>query len=137
MGTLGTLTPGFLAETVDLQQWTTRYGPPVSAWRQPRTATERDALTLQYGRDGQMLLGAIYAQRRELAWLRELPQAAILCTVLRQTFVIQTDTRGWEVMRRRDADKDAVPPAQRRLASPYDTDAQWAAKSEELFWLGY
>jgi transposase len=134
---LATVAPGFLTETVDLEVWVKRYGPPVSAWRQPRTAAERDALTVQYGRDGRMLLGAIYAQRGELGWLRELPQAAILCTVLRQTFLVESDTRGREVMRRRDANKDAVPPAQGRLASPYDTDARWSAKGDELFWLGY
>jgi transposase len=133
---LATVAPGFLAETVDLEEWTKRYGPPVSPWRQPRTAAERDALTVQFGRDGRTLLGAIYAQRGELAWLRELPQTAILCTVQRQTFVIQTDTRGRQVMRRR-TESDGVPPAQQRLASPYDTDARWAAKGEELFWLGY
>ena len=133
---LATVAVGFLAKTVDLEEWTTRYGTPVSAWRQPRTAAERDALTLQYGRDGRMLLGAIYAQRGEFAWLRELPQAAILCRVLRQTFLIQTDTRGRQVMRRR-TESDGAPPAQGRLASPYDTDARWAAKGDELFWLGY
>ena len=133
---LATIAPVFLARTVDLEQWAKRYGPPVSAWRQPRTAAERDALTVQYGRDGRMLLGAIYAQRGELAWLRELPQAAILCTVLRQTFLVETDTRGREVTRRR-TEKDGVPPAQGHLASPYDTDARWAAKGGELFWLGY
>jgi len=63
---LATLAPAFLAETVDLEAWATRYGPPVSAWRQPRTAAERDALTAAYGRDG-LLLHAIYAQRGELA----------------------------------------------------------------------
>ena len=130
---LATVAPQFLAETVDLEQWGPRYGPPVSAWRQPRTAAERDALTLQYGRDGRTLLGAIYAQQGELGWLRELPQAAMLCTVLRQTFLVETDTRGREVMRRRDANKDGVPPAQGRLASPYDIDARWAAKGDELF----
>ncbi|MGW7731175.1 hypothetical protein ACWGJ6_49250, partial [Streptomyces canus] len=24
-----------------------------------------------------------------------------------------------------------------RLASPYDPDARWAAKGEDLFWMGY
>ena len=133
---LATVVPMFLAESVDLEEFIRRYGPPASAWRQPRTAAERDVLTVQYGRDGRMLLGAIYAQRGGLAWLRELPQATILCTVLRQTFVIRTDARGRQVMRRR-TDSDGVPPAQGRLASPYDTDARWATKGEELFWLGY
>lgn len=77
-----TVAPHFLAKTVDLEQRTKRYGPPVSAWRQPRTAAERDALTLQYGRDGRMLLGAIYAQRGEFAWLRELPQVAMITPLL-------------------------------------------------------
>jgi hypothetical protein len=122
---------------VDLEAWAKRYGPPVSAWRQPRTAAERDALTVQYGRDGRMLLTAIYAQRGELAWLREVPQVAVLTTVLRQTFLVETAGNGREVMRRREAKKDGVPPAHTRLASPYDTDARWAAKGTELFWLGY
>ncbi|HEV2348159.1 MAG TPA: hypothetical protein VGS97_29000 [Actinocrinis sp.] len=100
-------------------------------------AAERDALTFQYGRDGRTLLGAIYAQRGEFAWLRELPQVAVLCTVLRQMFLVETDTRGREVMRRRDANKDGVLPSQGCLASPYDPDARWAAKGKELFWLGY
>ena len=98
---LATVAPGFLAEVVDLEEFAKRYSPPVSAWRQPRTAAERDALTVRYGRDGRTLLGAVYAQQGELAWLRELPQTTMLCTVLRQTFVIQTDTRGRQVMRRR------------------------------------
>lgn len=134
---LATVAPEFLAETVDLETWVKRYGPPVSAWRQPRTAAEREALTVQYGRDGRMLLAAIYTQHDEFAWLRELPQAAILCTVLRQTFLVETGGNGREVMRRREAKKDGVPPAQVRLASPYDTDARWAAKGTDLFWLGY
>jgi transposase len=134
---LATVAPEFLAETVEIEEWARRYGPPVSAWRQPRTAAERDALTEQYGRDGRMLLGAIYGQHGEFAWLRELPQAAILCTVLRQTFLVETRGNGREVMRRREAKKDGVPPAHTRLASPYDTDARWAAKGTDLFWLGY
>jgi hypothetical protein len=35
---LATVAPAFLAQTADLEQWAARYGPPVSAWRQPRTA---------------------------------------------------------------------------------------------------
>lgn len=133
---LATVAPQLLAETVELEEFTRRYGPPVSAWRQPRTAAERDALTLQYGRDGRTVLDAIYAQQGQWAWLRELPQTAVLCRVLRQTFLVETDTRGRQVIRRR-TEKDGVPPAQGRLASPYDTDARWAAKGDELFWLGY
>lgn len=36
-----------------------------------------------------------------------------------------------------DADDEGVPPGELRLASPYDPDARWAVKGEDLFWLGY
>nr|WTB28499.1 hypothetical protein OG781_01955 [Streptomyces sp. NBC_00830] len=40
-------------------------------------------------------------------------------------------------MRKREADSDGVPPGQLRLASPYDKDARWSAKGDDLFWCGY
>lgn len=132
---LATVAPEFLAETVDLTAWARRYGPRVSSWSGPRTAAEREKLTVQYGQDARMLIEAVRAPTAP-PWLRELPQVAVLCRVLRQTFLIQTRADGSEVMRRR-TDDDGVPPGQHRLASPYDTDARWAAKGEDLFWCGY
>ncbi|MGW4031643.1 hypothetical protein ACWEFL_20415 [Streptomyces sp. NPDC004838] len=41
------------------------------------------------------------------------------------------------MIKKRDADDEGVPPGQLRLASPYAPDARWAAKGEDLFWLGY
>ncbi|MEU3277285.1 transposase [Streptomyces antibioticus] len=41
------------------------------------------------------------------------------------------------MVRKREADSDGVPPGHLRLASPYDPDARWPAKGEELFWLGH
>jgi hypothetical protein len=41
------------------------------------------------------------------------------------------------VIVKRAADDEGVPPGQLRLASPYDRDARWAAKGEDLFWMGY
>ncbi|MBP5942407.1 hypothetical protein [Streptomyces acidiscabies] len=40
------------------------------------------------------------------------------------------------MVRKREADSDGVPPSHLRLASPYDPDARWSAKGDELFWLG-
>ena len=54
-----------------------------------------------------------------------------------QTYTVRTDTRGREVVKKRDADDDGVPPGQLRLASPYDPDARWSAKGDDLFWCGY
>jgi transposase len=132
---LATVAPDFLADTVDLGEWSRRYGPRASSWSGPRGSAEREKLAVQYGLDGRMLIEAV-GRARERPWLRELPQVAVLCTVLRQTFVIETDAHGREVMRRR-TDSDGVPPGQHRLASPYDTDARWAAKGADLVWCGY
>jgi transposase len=131
---LADVAPQFLPQVVDLEVWARRYGPRVCSWSGPRTAGEREKLALQYGLDGRRLVEAV-RRERHTPWLRELPQVATLCTVLRQNFVIETGGDGREVMRRR-TDEDGMPPGRYRLASPYDLDARWSAKGE-LFWLGY
>jgi hypothetical protein len=70
-------------------------------------------------------------------WLTEIPAVAFLREMLVQTYYLSTDIRGREVIVKRDADKQGVPPGHRRLASPYDRDARWAAKGDDLFWCGY
>ena len=57
--------------------------------------------------------------------------------MLIQNYYIHTNARGREVILRREPDKHGLPPAHRRVSSPYDTDARWAAKGEDLFWCGY
>ena len=42
-----------------------------------------------------------------------------------------------EVIKAREADTDGLPPGRTRLSSPYDTDARWAAKGDDLYWNGY
>ncbi|WP_406386281.1 transposase [Streptomyces sp. NBC_01618] len=71
------------------------------------------------------------------AWIREIETVRALRQILVQTYYLHTDSRGREVIRKRAADDEGVPPGQLRLASPYDTDARWAAKGEDLFWMGY
>ncbi|GAA2282202.1 hypothetical protein GCM10010430_80080 [Kitasatospora cystarginea] len=70
-------------------------------------------------------------------WLREIEPVELLRQVVVQTYHVTTDTRGREVIRKREADSDGLPPGQLRLASPYDPDARWSAKGDELFWCGY
>ncbi len=132
---LAAVAPDFLAATVDLAVWAKRYGPRVCDWNWPRAKAERDELAERFGRDGRNLITALFAQRQR-PWLRELPQVAVLCTVLRQNYLVETAKDGSGVMRRR-TEKDGVPPAPLRLASPHDPDARWAAKGKDLFWLGY
>jgi hypothetical protein len=85
-------------------------------------------LTAQYGRDGHGLLQALHAPTTP-PWLRELPQVEVLRTVMLQNFLIEWHTDGRAVIRRRET-SDGLPPSAARLASPYDTDARWAAKGE-------
>jgi len=68
--------------------------------------------------------------------LRELPAVAVLRTVLIQNYLIDVTSDGREVHRRREA-QDGLPPGRVRVSSPYDLDARWAAKGEDLFWNGY
>ncbi|MFF5075400.1 transposase, partial [Micromonospora olivasterospora] len=82
------------------------------------------------------LLRAVFAPSAP-AWLRELPAVQTLRIVLVQNYYITIDTRGREVIRRREADTDGLPPARSRITSPYDTDTRWAAKGEDLFWNGF
>jgi Transposase DDE domain len=82
------------------------------------------------------LLRAVYSERAP-GWLRELPAVDVLRRVLVQHYVIGTDARGREVIRMREADTDGLPPGRARISSPYDHDARWAAKGEDLFWDGY
>jgi transposase len=140
---LAAAAPGWLAGVIDVGDWTKRYGRRVDSWRLPTSAAKRDALALRYGTDGYTLLRAIYA-RDALGWLAELPAVDVLRIVLLQNYTRTRTADGREVIKRREADTDGLPPGRLRVASPYDTDARWddtdarwAAKGDDLFWCGY
>jgi hypothetical protein len=71
------------------------------------------------------------------AWLREIAPVDVLRQIFVQTCYVTTGARGREVVRKREADSDGVPPGHLRLASPYDPHARWSAKGDDLFWCGY
>jgi transposase len=128
--------PSWLASVIDVAEWSHRYGPRVDSWRLPATAGKRDRLATVYGTDVVALLRAVFTPTAPV-WLQELPAVQTLRLVLVQNYYITTDGRGREVIRRREADTDGLPPARSRITSPYDTDARWAAKGEDLFWNGF
>jgi hypothetical protein len=84
--------PDWLAQVVDVAGWSRRYGRRVDSWRLPTSDTKRDALALDYARDGFALLEAVYAPGRP-AWLREPPAVQVLRTVLLQNYT-RTTARG-------------------------------------------
>ncbi len=132
---LAVAAPGWLATAVDIGSWSRRYAARIDSWRLPTTAAKRDELAVAYGTDAVTLLEAICHADAPL-WLRELPAVQVLRIVVLQNYLV-TDTPHGREVRRREADKDGLPPARLRLGSPYDTDARWAAKGDDLFWFGY
>jgi hypothetical protein len=115
--------------------WNARYGIRVDSWRLPASETKRTALATAYGTDGYTLLEAVYAPDAP-SWLAQLPAVEILRQVLVQNYVVVVDRRGREVVKRREAETEGLPPGRRRLTSPYDTDTRWGVK-RNLFWNGY
>ncbi|MEV0495939.1 IS1182 family transposase [Streptomyces atratus] len=133
---LAVAAPAWLAGQVDVAEFAHRYGPRVDGWRMPSSQTKRDRLAQVFGQDALALCRAAWAFDAP-GWIREIESVRLLRQILVQTYYLHTDTRGREVIKKRDADDEGVPPGQLRLASPYDPDARWAAKGEDLFWMGY
>jgi transposase len=133
---LSVAAPGWLPTVIDVPDWATRYSARVDSWRLPTSQTKRTQLAQTYGSDALALLRAVYGTQSP-DWLGELPAVEVLRRVLVQNYHIRTDAHGREVITRREADTDGLPPGRARISSPYDTDTRWAAKGEDLYWNGY
>jgi transposase len=136
--TLSAAAPDWLAQVIDVPGWSRRYGRRVDSWKMPASKTKQDTLAIDYARDGFALLSAVYAPGQP-GWLRELPAAQVLRTVLLQNYTRTTARNGREAIKRREKnteDGDGLPPGSHRLTSPYDTDTRWSAK-RDTFWNGY
>ena len=133
---LAVAAPAWLAEQVDVAEFAHRYGPRVNSWNMPSSQVKRDRLALVFAADGYRICEAAWADLAPV-WIRDLEAVQVLRQVLVQTYCRRIEARGREVIVKRDADEQGVPPGRRRLASPYDADARWAAKGTELFWCGY
>jgi transposase len=130
--------PQLAAQLLD-DSWGTRYAARVDTWRMPASETKKAQLALAYGRDGHTLLTAVYtaaASDPDLAFLARLRQVEVLRVVLLQNYLTVTDEQGREVITRREAEVEGLPPGRSRIASPYDTDARWGVK-RDTFWNGY
>jgi transposase len=133
---LAVVAPAWLADTVNVPELALRYGERINGWKMPSSQTKRNRLATIFGQDALALLRAVSAPGAPQV-LRTLEPVELLRRIMVQTYLVTTDTRGREVIRMREAETDGVPPGHLRLASPYDPDARWAAKGEDLFWCGY
>jgi transposase len=119
--------PTWLAEH-SRPDWGERYGARVDGYRHPKSAAAREALAEAIGVDGHELLAAVFAPSAPV-WLRELPAVERLRVIWVQQFYHDQG----RVRVRPQAD---LPPARRRLHSPYDPQACYGAKRGSG-WLGY
>jgi len=129
--------PDWVAQRICVADWARRYGTPMTSWRPPASKAQQGELAIAYAEDGYALLEAVYDDSSP-AWLAEIPAVDVLRRVLLQNYTRIIGADGREVIKRREKEPegDGLPPGHARIASPYDTDARWGAKREEL-WLGY
>jgi transposase len=126
---LATAAPAWLRRHLSAD-WVARYGHRVEDYRLPQQDAARQDLAATIGGDGRALLEATRAPEAP-AWLRELPAVETLRQVWVQHYHApdEAGTVRWR------AGKD-LPPAARRLSSPYDPEARVGTK-REVSWLGY
>lgn len=132
---LAVAAPGWLSGVID-PSWQQVYGSRIDTLRLPESQTKRQALMVDYGKDGYHLLEQIHRPDAPI-WLRELPAVAALRGIWIQQFYREiTDTR--QEVRRREKlpEGDGLPPGRDRLISPYDLDARYSVKRDHG-WGGY
>jgi transposase len=109
--------------------WFERYARRVEDYRLPRRREEREALALEVGEDGFLLLDALDAPGAPAA-AREVPMVRTLRGVWRVHYAREGGGRPrW----RAGAE---LPPVGDRLQSPYDPEAHYSTK-RRLEWSGY
>src|SRR5258708_3647847 len=130
---LAAAAPGWLAGVIDVS-WQQVYGQRIDQIRLPASQARRDALAVQYGRDGYHLLEAVRGPGAP-GWLGDLPAVQALRQVWIQQYYRVIDERGEKVIRR-EASEHGLPPGRTTIVSPYDTDARYSEKRGNS-WLGY
>jgi len=130
---LAAAAPGWLAGVIDAS-WQQVYGQRIDNLRLPESETRRNALAVQYGRDGYRLLEAVYAPSAP-GWLRELPAVRALRQIWVQQYYRSAGQHGEKVIRR-EPSEHGLPPGRLAIVSPYDTGARYSEKRGKS-WLGY
>jgi transposase len=111
------------------REWTSRYSQRGDDWRLPKAEQARTERAVAVGRDGLLLLEAVYAAEAPagLAGVEAVQ-------VLRATWIQQLDLDGGQVGWR---DKHSgLPPGSRMILNPYDLDARPGVKRGRN-WRGY
>jgi transposase len=124
---LAAVTPDWL-RGIARPAWFERYGRRVEDYRLPKRREEREALALEVGADGFLLLDALDAPGAPAA-VREVPMVQTLRDVWRVHYAREDGGPRW----RAGAE---LPPVGERLQSPYDPEMHYSTK-RQLEWSGY
>jgi len=110
-------------------EWYVRYGQPVSDFRLPQKASEREELAVTIGWDGLKLLKTVYFDSTTPLVVRQLEAVEILRQIWVQQYVQIEETL-------RQRKREEMPPAARLLQSPFDLTARYSYKRSRE-WMGY
>lgn len=119
--------PGWL-RAVAPPEWFDRYGRRVEEERLPKGLAARYAYAATIGADGAFLFAALSAPEAP-AWLRQIPAVEVLRQVWLQQYMTERGRLRWRTA-------EELPPAGRRIESPYDAEAHYACKGSTA-WTGY
>ena len=109
--------------------WFERYGRRVEDYRLPKKQAEREALALEVGADGFVLLNAVDAPDAPTA-AREVSMVGTLRDVWRTHYAREGDgSPRWR-------SGSELPPVGERLQSPYDPEMHYSTK-RQMEWSGY
>ena len=108
--------------------WFERYARRIEDWRLPKSQAKREALALEVGADGFVLLDALDAPSAPAA-AREMPMVETLRDVWRVHYARDDGRPRWRA-------GTELPPVGERLQSPYDPEAHYSTK-RGMEWSGY
>jgi transposase len=108
--------------------WFERYGRRIEEYRLPTSQDKREALALEVGADGFVLLDALDDQGAPAA-ARAVPMVGTLRDVWRVHYARDDGQLRWRGVAE-------LPPVAERMQSPYDPEAHFSMK-RQLGWTGY
>ncbi|HEU5377530.1 MAG TPA: hypothetical protein VFV38_19070 [Ktedonobacteraceae bacterium] len=107
-------------------EWLYLYGHQIEETRLPKSRAERQELAETIGRDGALLLEAIFDAAAP-RWLREIP-ALVLRRIWVQNDWYEDDHLHWRSV-------EDIPPSTLYIGSPYDHEAR-SSKKRSTTWVG-
>ena len=128
---LAQVAPDWLRELA-AEDWFERYGRRFDSFHLPNTRDKRHRLAQQIGLDGYQLLTHAFAPDAPAA-VREARGVEILRQIWVQQYYLHTSEVETTLRVRENAE---LPPAEKRIRSPYDLDARYA-RHDEFEWVGY